>query len=822
MIVLQEIRFSIEGMSCAACSSRVERLLNKQPAVQTASVNLATEKASVSYDARKLGIAELFGLIHDAGFSPVSEQCELQIEGMSCAACVGRVERTLLKQPGVLSASVNLTTERAQVEFLPQTINLPRLCATIDKLGFQAKNASSVAQSEVQEGRGKALSQLRNQLRLALLLTLPLMLISMGPMLSSNLAALLLDIAEKTIWNWLECLLASTLLLFAGRRFYQQGWAELRHLSPGMNSLIMIGSFAAWLYSLLVLLLPTLFPVGTAHLYFEASAVIITLILLGKYFEEVAKGRTSEAIQKLVRLQPKTARIEQGDKSEEIALEAVIPGDTVLVRPGERIPVDGMLLDGESWVDESMVTGESLPVAKRPGDEVTAGTLNDKGAFRFRATHVGSDTVLAHIIQLVEEAQGSKPPIQKMADQIAGIFVPVVMALASVTFLVWLLLGPEPSLNYAFVAGVSVLLIACPCAMGLATPTAIMVGSGKGAEMGVLFRKGVALESLAKIDRILFDKTGTLTEGKPKLTDLHSFDITEQQLLQLAASIESLSEHPLANAVVEAARTRGIELQRVERFQAVAGYGVQGWIDGAEIHIGARRYMQRIGVELTAADKIAEELADAARSPFYAAVDGQLTGLFAVTDPLKSESRQVVEQLHTMGIKTMMLTGDNERVAKAVALEAGIQNVSAGLLPDQKSEAVKRLQNQGESVAFVGDGINDAPALAGADVGIAIGSGTDIAIESGDLILMSGELTGVLNAIALSRKTLSTIRLNFFWAYAYNVVLIPVAAGLLFPFMGVMLNPMLAAGAMSLSSLFVVSNSLRLRHFQPIKYETSC
>ena len=812
-----DIRFSVEGMSCAACSSRVERILNKQIAVQEVSVNLATEKASVTYDVQQITATALFDLIRDAGFIPISEQCELQIEGMSCAACVGRIERTLLKQPGVLSASLNLATERAQIEFLPQTINLPRLCATIEKLGFQAKNANAVAPSEVQAGREKTLLQLQRHLRLALSLSLPLMLISMGPMMSSSLAELLLTIAPKSLWNWLECLLASAVLLFAGRRFYQLGWAELRHFSPGMNSLIMLGSFAAWSYSFLVLLLPGLFPAGTAHLYFEAAAVIVTLILLGKYFEEKAKGRTSEAIKKLVRLQPKTARIEQNGKSEEIALDAVIPGDTVLVRPGERIPVDGVLLAGESWVDESMITGEPLPVAKKMGDEVTAGTLNDKGAFSFRAMRVGSDTVLAHIIQLVEEAQGSKPPIQKMADQIAGIFVPVVMALATLTFILWLLLGPEPSLNYAFVAGVSVLLIACPCAMGLATPTAIMVASGKGAEMGVLFRKGVALESLAKIDRILFDKTGTLTEGKPQLTDLHCFDISEERLLQLAASLEHQSEHPLANAVVEAAQARDVELLKVERFQAETGYGVYGQIDGVDVHIGAHRYMRRLDVELTSAESLAEKLADSARSPFYMAVDGRLVALFAVADPLKKESRKVIEQLQEMGIKITMLTGDNERTAKAVALEAGIESVRAGLLPDQKVEEVKRLQEEGESVAFVGDGINDAPALARADVGIAIGSGTDIAIESGDLILMSGELTGILNAIALSRKTLSIIRINFFWAYAYNVALIPIAAGLLHPFFGVMLSPMLAAAAMSLSSLFVVSNSLRLRHFQPAR-----
>ena len=810
----EEIRFSVEGMSCAACSARLERLLNKQAAVQAVSVNLATAKATVTYDAKAVTIAELFDLIREAGFTPVAEPCELQIEGMSCAACVGRIERTLLKQPGVLSASVNLTTERAQVEFLPQTVNLPRLCATIEKLGFQAKNAGAAAPSEAQEGQGKRLLQLRSHLRLAILLTLPLMLISMGPMISTTLGEGLAVLADKSFWNWTECLLATSVLLFAGRRFYQQGWAELRHASPGMNSLIMLGSFAAWFYSLLVLLVPSLFPVGTAHLYFEASAVIVTLILLGKYFEEVAKGRTSEAIQRLIHLQPKSARIEQNGKVVEIALEAVIPGDRVLVRPGERIPVDGEVLDGESYVDESMITGEPQPVAKRPGDGVTGGTLNDKGAFSFRATRVGSDTVLAHIIQLVEEAQGSKPPIQKMADRIAGIFVPVVMGLATLTFLLWLLFGPDPSLNYAFVAGVSLLLIACPCAMGLATPTAIMVASGKGAEMGVLFRKGVALESLAKIDRIIFDKTGTLTEGKPKLTDLHCFGVDEEQLLMLAASVESLSEHPLAHSIVEAAQARGIELQKVERFQAEAGFGVYGWINGREIHIGASRYMERIGVDLAVAQTLAREQADAARTPFYAAVDGRLAGLFAVADPLKVESRQVIASLHAMGIKSMMLTGDNVHTAKAVGREAGIDTISAGLLPDQKVEEVKRLQGLGERIAFVGDGINDAPALARADVGIAIGSGTDIAIESADLILMSGNLNGLLDAISLSRRTLATIRLNFFWAYAYNAALIPIAAGLLYPFIGLLLNPMLAAAAMSLSSLFVVSNSLRLRRFQ--------
>ena len=810
-----EIRFSVAGMSCAACSSRIERLLNRQPAVEEASVNLATQKARVRFDPSRSDIAQLFHVITEAGFTPVSEQAELQIEGMSCAACVGRIERTLMKQPGVLSASINLATERARVTYLPQTINRARLCSVIDELGFQAHEVADKAAVEGAELRQQALLEsLRTRLKLAALFTLPLLLIAMGPMMIPGLGSLMQQLAPASLWHWAELFLATPVLAFAGRHFFQQGWAELRHLSPGMNSLIMLGSSAAWLYSVLVLLIPSLFPAGTAHLYFEAAAVIVTLILLGKYFEERAKGHTSDAIRKLVRLQPKTARIQQDGKVREIALEAVIPGDVVLVRPGERIPVDGEVQEGESYVDESMITGEPLPVAKQPGSEVTGGTLNGKGAFSFRALRVGSDTLLAHIIQLVEEAQGSKPPIQRIADRIAGIFVPVVMAIAGVTFLLWLVTGPDPVLNYAFVAGVSVLLIACPCAMGLATPTAIMVASGKAAEMGTLFRKGDALETLARIELIVFDKTGTVTEGRPRLTDLYSFGMTQEHLLMLLASVEQQSEHPLAQAIVEAASEKGVALQPVEAFQAEPGFGVRGVVNGKQIHIGADRYMERLGITVDEAQKIAGELADAARTPFFIAIDNILAGVIAVADPIKPESRAVIERLHAMGLQVAMLTGDNERTARAIAREAGIDRVTAGLLPDGKSEEIKRLQSEGRRLAFVGDGINDAPALVQADVGVAIGTGTDIAIEAGDLILMSGDLNGLINALLLSRKTLSTIRLNFFWAYAYNVALIPVAAGVLFPLFGLLLNPMLAAAAMSISSLFVVSNSLRLRGFQ--------
>ena len=548
--------------------------------------------------------------------------------------------------------------------------------------------------------------------------------------------------------------------------------------------------------------------------------MIITLILLGRYLEAIAKGRTSEAIKKLIQLQAKTARVLKDGEEVEVPIEAVVPGDMVLIRPGERLPVDGRVTEGSSYVDESMITGEPIPVEKRPGDEVVGGTVNKTGAFTAEATRVGADTVLSQIIKMVEEAQGSKPPIQKLADRIALVFVPIVIAGALITFGIWLYVGPAPALSYAFVASVSVLLIACPCAMGLATPTAIMVGTGKGAEMGVLFRKGTALEALARIDSVILDKTGTLTLGRPEMTDfLHygSADAPDasSETLRLVAAAESKSEHPIAEAIVQAARDRGIEIPPVENFQAEPGFGIEATVDGHLVQIGADRYMTTLGVDLADTGERAKKLADEAKSPLYAAVDGKLAAMIAVADPLKEGSPQAVAALHGLGFEVAMLTGDNRRTADAIARLAGVDRVMAEVLPDQKAREVKRLQAEGKKVAFVGDGINDAPALAQADVGIAIGTGTDIAIEAGDVILMSGDLRGIVNASSLSKRTLRTIWYNFFWAYAYNVTLIPVAAGAFYPLFGLLLNPMLAAAAMSISSLFVVTNSLRLRSFRP-------
>jgi Cu+-exporting ATPase len=616
-----------------------------------------------------------------------------------------------------------------------------------------------------------------------------------------------------------ELLLATPVQFVAGWRFYRLAWAELRHLSPGMNTLVVMGSSAAYFYSLLAVLVPEIFPAGTANLYFEAAAVIITLILFGKHLEAKAKGRTSDAIRKLMRLRAKTARVVRDGEVTEVPIEEVVPGDFVQVRPGERIPVDGTVTEGSSYVDESMISGEPTPIEKATGGEVVGGTVNGTGAFVFRATHVGADTVLAQIIRMVEEAQAGKPPIQRLADRIAAVFVPVVISVAVVTFLVWIFVGPSPALSYAFVAAVSVLVIACPCAMGLATPTAIMVGTGRAAEMGTLFRRGTALELMARLDVLVLDKTGTLTKGHPELTDLELVvdpkGLSEDDVLALVAAAERQSEHPIAQAVVAAADERGLELGRANAFETEPGFGLSAEIAGRQVHVGADRYMERLGMDLGSLLERGEALADQAKTPLYAAIDGVPIAVLAVADPLKEGSRDAVQQLRRLGMDIAMVTGDNERTAHAMAAQAGIARVLADVLPGEKAEEVKRMQGQGLRVGFVGDGINDAPALAQADVGVAIGTGTDIAIEAGDVILMSGDLRGIVNATALARRTYRTILGNFFWAYAYNVALIPVAAGVLYPLLGVLLSPMLAAAAMSVSSVFVVTNSLRLRRYAP-------
>lgn len=740
----------------------------------------------------------------------MTERIDLGISGMSCASCVGRVEQALRKVPGVTGAQVNLATARASVEFA-DSVNIEAVMGAIEEAGYEPLADDAGRQTEKFDSEG---IELRLKVVIAAALTIPVVFIAMGKFVP-GLETLFSSVMPHRGWMAIEWLLTTPVLFYAGARFYRGGYAELRHANPGMNSLVMIGSSAAYFYSVAALLAPRLFPVGTAVSYFEAAAVIVTLILLGRYFEHIAKGRTSEAIKKLLQLQAKTARVIRDGKTIEVPIEAVVPDDRVLVRPGERIPVDGIVEEGQSYVDESMISGEPVPVAKQKDTEVVGGTINKNGALTFRATRVGADTVLSQIISMVELAQAEKPPIQELADKIAGVFVPVVIVIALLTFVLWFAFGPAPSLSFAFVTAVSVLLIACPCAMGLATPTAIMVGTGKGAEMGVLFRRGAALETLARMDTVVLDKTGTLTRGRPELTDFLVIEGNEDEVLQWVSAAEARSEHPIAEAIVSGAKARGLELLAVEQFSAEPGYGIEANVAGHQVHVGADRYMDQLGIDLGAAKGRAEALAEEAKSPLYAAVDGKLAAVIAVADPLKEGSVEAISALKSFGMEVAMLTGDNRATAEAIARQVGIQRVLAEVLPDQKASEIKRLQGDGQHVAFVGDGINDAPALAQADVGIAIGTGTDIAIEAGDVVLMRGDLRGIVNAAALSRRTHKTILGNFVWAYGYNLSLIPVAAGVLFPFTGFLLNPMLAAGAMSLSSLFVLTNSLRLRRFQP-------
>jgi Cu+-exporting ATPase len=617
--------------------------------------------------------------------------------------------------------------------------------------------------------------------------------------------------------SWIiQFVLASLVLFGPGLRFFRKGVPALLRGAPDMNSLVVLGTAAAWGYSVVATFLPGALPAGTANVYYEAAAVITTLILLGRYLEARAKGRTSEAIRRLVGLQPKTARVVRDGRTLDLPLAEVLAGDIVLVRPGEKVPVDGEVVEGSSFVDEAMITGEPVPVAKGVGAEVVGGTINKTGSFSFRATRVGGETVLARIIRMVEQAQGAKLPIQALVDRVTAWFVPAVMAVSAATFLVWLALGPGPALAFALVNAVAVLIIACPCAMGLATPTSIMVGTGRAAEFGVLFRKGDALQTLRDAGVIALDKTGTLTQGRPELTDFDTLDGCDRdEVRRLVASVEARSEHPIAEAIVAAASARGLALPSAETFEAMPGHGVAASVGGRHVAIGADRYMRTLGHDPSAFAAAARRLGEDGKSPLYAAIDGRLAAIIAVSDPVKPSTPEAIRALHRLGLKVAMVTGDNRGTAEAIARRLGIDEVVAEVLPEGKVEAVKRLGTGGRRVAFVGDGINDAPALAAADVGIAIGTGTDIAIESADLVLMSGDLRGVANAIALSQATIRNIKQNLFWAFAYNAALIPVAAGALYPAQGWLLSPILAAGAMALSSVFVLANALRLRRFRP-------
>jgi P-type Cu+ transporter len=753
----------------------------------------------------------------------VGEQGEntvtIPITGMTCASCAGRVEKALKKVPGVLNASVNLASEKATVEYLAGEMKPRDLEKAIESAGYGVVREEE--EPSVEDAHEREYRKLTADFLLAAALTALILLGSLPMMLGFE------PPIPRGWLNLILLVLATPVQFWAGWRFYRGAWGALKHGQANMNTLVVMGTSAAYLYSAVAALAPQLFTAGRADVYFDTSALIITLILLGRLLEARAKGRTNEAIKKLASLQARTARVVRGGEEVDVPVEDVVVGNVLVVRPGEKIPVDGRVLSGESAVDESMITGESIPVTKREGDEVIGATINTSGSFRFAATKVGEDTALQQIIRMVEEAQGSKAPIQRLADRISAVFVPAVIGVAAATFLVWLLFGPEPAFTFALLNTVAVLIIACPCAMGLATPTSIMVGTGKGAESGVLIKGGEALEGAHKLDTVVLDKTGTLTRGKPELTDVIVEDgIHEEELLRLVASAERLSEHPLGKTIVRGAKDRGLPLADVDAFEAVSGGGIRARVEGRRVLVGSRRFLAESGVSEDGLLLRSEELAREGKTPIFVAVDGEPAGLVTVADVVRDESREAVDRLHSLGLEVAMLTGDNRRTAEAIACKLGVDRVVAEVRPEDKVNEVKRLQAEGKKVGMVGDGINDAPALAQADVGIAIGTGTDVAMEAADLTLISGDVRGVARAIGLSKAVVRNIEQNLFWAFAYNVALIPVAAGVLYPLFsdgsvpGVLrpvlgeygfLNPVLAAVAMALSSVTVLSNALRLR-----------
>jgi len=814
---LARITIPVVGMTCASCVRRVERALSEKEGVAEASVNFAAEKASVTYEPTT-SPDELIGAIRDAGYGAEVRETSFGVTGLSCASCVGRVERAVKKVPGIVDVTVNLSTEKATVEYLAGEVDVGTIERTIEGAGYGVVREEEASVEDVHE---REYRKLKGHFLLAAALTALILVGSLPHMLG-------LMLPFPTGWlNLALLLLATPVQFWAGSRFYGGAWGALKHGQANMNTLVVMGTSAAYLYSVVATLAPQLFAAGRADVYFDTSALIITLILLGRLLEARAKRRTNESVKKLAGLQAKTARVVRGGEELDVPVESVDIGDFVVVRPGEKIPVDGRVVSGESAVDESMITGESIPVMKREGDEVIGATMNTRGSFRFEATKVGQDTALYQIMRIVEEAQGSKAPIQRLADRISAVFVPAVIGVAAVTFVVWLLLGPAPALTFALLNTVAVLIIACPCAMGLATPTSIMVGTGKGAESGILIRGGEALEGAHKLDTVVLDKTGTLTRGEPQLTDLVVENgIREEELLRLVASAERASEHPLGEAIVRGAKERGLPLTETATFEAVSGGGIRARVEGREVLVGSRRFLSEASVSENGLLSEAEELAREGNTPIFVAVDGKPAGLVVVADVVRDESREAVERLHALGLEVTMLTGDNRRTAEAIARKLGIDRVVAEVRPQDKSNEVKRLQAEGKQVGMVGDGINDAPALAQADVGIAIGTGTDVAMEAADVTLISGDVRGVARAIKLSKATVRNIKQNLFWAFAYNVALIPVAAGVLYPFFSDgsvpemlspvlgeygFLNPVLAAAAMALSSVTVISNALRLR-----------
>jgi Cu+-exporting ATPase len=805
----------ITGMSCASCAANIQSGLSGMDGVDSSSVNFAAEKATINFDPLKVNVDEFVGKIKDLGYGTSAAKQTIPIKGMTCASCVSRVQNALAALDGVLDVTVNLATERATVEYIPAQVGLREFKKAVKEAGYEVltiEKGEDIVEKEKRE-REAHYRGLKRKLFSGIALTVPLFVLVFWEKL--GLSALLA--IPRQINFLVQLLLETPVQFWIGWQFYTGAIAAARHRSTNMNTLIAVGTSAAYVYSVTATFFPSVFEIKgySAHVYYDTAAAIIVLILLGRVFEARARGHTSEAIKKLMGLQAKTARVVRDGKEEDIPVEDVEAGDIVVVRPGEKIPVDGVIKDGYSSVDESMVTGESIPAEKKVGDTVIGATINKTGAFRFEATKVGRDTMLSQIINMVQEAQGTKPPIARLADRIASIFVPAVIGIATVTFLIWFFLGPAPAFTYAVLNFISVLIIACPCALGLATPTSIMVGTGKGAENGILIRGGESLETAHKIDAIIFDKTGTLTKGEPSVTDIISHgSITENEILMYAASSEKGSEHPLGEAIVGRALEQGIALKDPTDFKAIPGHGIKANVDGKAVLMGNEALMKDMGVSVDALLEVSGRLAGEGKTPMFVALEGRAAGIVSVADTLKENSVEAVQALQRLGIEVVMLTGDNRRTGEAIGRQAGIGRVLAEVLPEQKADEVRKLQAEGKVVAMVGDGINDAPALAQADVGIAIGTGTDVAMEASDITLIKGDVKGVATAIELSKATLKNIRQNLFFAFVYNTTLIPVAAGVLFPFFGILLSPIFAAAAMGMSSVTVVTNALRLRKFK--------
>jgi Cu+-exporting ATPase len=809
----------ISGMSCASCVAKVEKGLSQLKGVEDARVNFATEKAAIRFDASQLQIADFIRTIRDLGYEAGVEKITLPVQGMSCASCVNRVQKALSHVPGVVRAEVNLATEKATVEFIRGQVTVGDLTRAVEAIGYKLLEAKEGDLVDTEEQARKAeFRKLKRKFITGVGLVVPLFIMVYWDNLGLSR---LWSMSRQT--NFIVQLLIETPIQFwVGWQFYKGAWAAAKHRTTDMNTLIAVGTSAAYLYSVLATFFPGLFSAqGLAvEVYFDTAGTIVVLILMGRLLEARAKGRTSEAIKKLIGLQAKTAMVVRNGQELEIPVEEVRIADRVIVRPGEKIPVDGVVLEGHSAVDESMVTGESIPVEKKAGDQVIGATINKTGTFHLEAVKVGRETMLAQIIKMVEQAQGSKPPIARLADVIASYFVPAVIGIAVLTFVIWYFFGPAPALTYAVLNFVAVMIIACPCALGLATPTSIMVGTGKGAEHGILIRSGEALETAHKLRVIVLDKTGTITRGEPSVTDVvEAPGVRVEEVLRLAASAEKGSEHPLGEAMVRKAREAQLELEAPTDFSAIPGHGIEAVIAGKQVLLGNLKLMKDRGIPMNAMEQKAAGLSDDGKTPMFVAADGKLAGIVAVADTLKENSRTAIAALHQLGLEVVMLTGDNRRTAQAIARQIGVDRVLAEVLPEQKADEVKKLQAEGKKVAMVGDGINDAPALAQADVGLAIGTGTDVAMESADITLISGDLRGVVTSIALSKATIRNIKQNLFWAFAYNTILIPVAAGVLFPFFGILLNPIFAAAAMGLSSVTVVSNALRLRRFRPPRLE---